>query len=566
MIGITRRFARKAAICGYLGLAVALGAALTHPEPALADYQSGVDAYYRGDFAAALEAWRPLADAGDAVAQNSIGALYDHGLGVQEDNFEAARWYEMAAQQGLPLAMRNLGNQYATGHGLPYDVDMARQWYERAAALGDQQSVSLLRQLRPSTAPAATAAAPTFATPTTTGSLAVPAEPTGQEAAATPVPDTSNNDLVITGMESGDAAAETAPAPAFPDQGVALDIGGGETVTMPATGTATPAAPAPAPAQPAAPTQQAAITAPAPRSDGNWLIGQWQGPSLGCPKGGGIEFTDSETLSWFDGEVAVRMSASYQITGDNIVVTSTASDGSSQIYTYQRNSADRMIIVSIPDTMPKSMIGIAYRRCGPATTTPPVVMATQPGVIEIPADGQIPAAPAAAAPATDAQSSAAATPAPTAAPAIAPAGATAADGWAAFERGEPQQALAIFKALGEAGDTNMQVLVGQMYDFGQGIPQDDVEALKWYQRAAEAGNAKGQYQTGVLYFRSQGVPQNLVESYRWLTLASEGKAEGLEVNPNQAVAIQAKSMLNDVVRQMSDADISKAEQIVKSTN
>ncbi|WP_374375550.1 tetratricopeptide repeat protein [Dongia sp.] len=562
MIGITRRFARKAAICGFLGLAVAMGAAVSRPEPAMADYQTGVDAYYRGDFAAALEAWRPLADAGDAVAQNSIGALYDHGLGVQEDNFEAARWYEMAAQQGLPLAMRNLGNQYATGHGLPYDVDMARQWYERAAALGDQQSVSLLRQLRPSTAPAAAAAAPTFVAPTTTGSVAVPAESTasestGQAATAAPAPSAADSDLVITGMESGNTAAETAPA-AFPEQGVALDIGGGETVTMPATGSAVPAAPA----QPAAPTQQAAIAVPpaAPRSDGNWLIGQWQGPSLGCPKGGGIEFTESETLSWFDGEVAVRMSASYQITGDNIVVTSTASDGSGQTYTYQRNGADRMIIVTIPDTMPKSMIGIAYRRCGPATTTPPAPIAAQPGIIEIPTDGQIPAAPA---PATTTAATAAT---PAAAPAVAPAGATAADGWAAFERGDPQQALAIFKALGDAGDSNMQVLVGQMYDFGQGIPQDDVEALKWYQRAAEAGNAKGQYQTGVLYFRSQGVPQNLAESYRWLTLASEGKAQGLEVNPNQAVAIQAKSMLNDVTRQMSDDDMAKAKQLLKSTN
>ena len=40
----------------------------------------------------------------------------------------------------------------------------------------------------------------------------------------------------------------------------------------------------------------------------------------------------------------------------------------------------------------------------------------------------------------------------------------------------------------------MQLLVGSIYDYGQGVPQDDAEAVKWYERAAEQGSAKGQYQ------------------------------------------------------------------------
>ena len=529
------------------------------PNPAAANYQSGVDAYYRGDFAGAMEAWRPLAEAGDSVAQNSIGALYDHGLGVPEDNYEAARWYEMAAQQGLPLAMRNLANQYATGHGLPYDPEMARQWYEKAAARGDQQSVSLLRQLKPA-APAAATATPTFAAPTTTGSLATPVD-SGTSTAATAATATAvgSGDLVISDMGGGQSATITAPAPALPDQGVALDIGG-ETVTM--GGTAQPAAQsaAQATAQPVA-QQQAAMVSPAPppRADGNWLVGQWQGPSLGCPKEGGLEFSPKEAITWFAGEVALRMPAIYRVNGNDIAVTTTAGDGSTQTYGYRRESDERILITAVPDGMTKSMVGVAYRRCGVAPADP---AAADQNVIEIPASGQIPAAPAAAA----TTASAAAVPAAPATPAVVPAGATAADGWDAFERGDPQLALAIFKDLAQAGDNNMQVMVGQIYDFGQGVPQDDAEALKWYLQAAEAGNAKGQYQAGVLYFRSQGVPQNLIESYRWLTVAAEGKTQGLEVNPNQSVSIQAKSMLNDVGRQMSDSDIAKAKQLAKSTN
>lgn len=549
VIGITRNRLRNLSIWGCFGLALLAVGGTALPMPAWADYQTGVDAYYRGDFQAARDAWLPLAQAGDPVAQNSLGALYDHGLGVQEDNWEAARWYEMAAQQGLPLAMRNLANQYATGHGIPYDLDLARQWYQRAADLGDQQSVSLLRQLRPSAAATTSAATPEFAAPAATGTLAAPVEsPSASQ--STVASQGSSDDLMVTGMESVDSSA-----PAMPAGGIALDIGG-QTVTMPTTGE--PAAPA-VPQQPA--QQQAAIIAPPARSDGNWLVGQWQGPSLGCPKDGGIEFTDGETLSWFDGSVAVRMAATYRIEGDNIAVVSTASDGSTQEYAYRRSGADQMVIVSVPEAMPKSMIGITYRRCG-ATGA---MAAAQPGIIEVPTTST-----QAAQPSTTAAAAAAPPPDPAAtAAALAnvqvPAGVTAADGWRAFENGNPVEALAIFRTLGEAGDSNMQVIVGQIYDFGQGVPQDDPQALEWYLRAANAGNPKGQYQAGALYYRSQGVPQNLIESYRWLTVAAEGKPQGLEVNPAQSVAIQAKSMLNDVARLMSDGDISKAKKLAAET-
>lgn len=558
MIQITRNLARKAAICGIVGLGLLAGLAA----PSVANYQSGVDAYYRGEFQAAINAWRPLAEAGDPVAQNSLGALFDHGLGVPEDNYEAARWYEMAAEQGLPLAMRNLANQYATGHGKPYDVDMARQWYERAAGLGDKQSASLLRQLRPTAPTAAASAAPTFATPTTTGSLA---EPVPGAASAAPAASTaqagSTDDLAITA--DGNAAA--APQPAAPGQEILLDIGG-QTIALSgsdtgaanepapiATPIATPEPAASAAATPMEPVQEAAVAMPPARRDGNWLLGQWQGPSLGCPKEGGIEFTEAESLSWFDGEVAVRMRANYEIEGTLIRVTSLASDGSAQTYAYRQESGDRMVIAAVPESMPQSMIGIAYRRCGtaPAQAASPQTAS----VIEVPAGGEIPAqtpAPALqeAAQLPDAEGSA--QPA-----AVAPAGATAADGWAAFERGDAQMSLAIFTGLAETGDTDMQLLVGQIHDFGQGVPQNDAEALKWYLRAAEAGNAKAQYQAGLLYFRSPNVPQNLVESYRWLSLAAEAGG---------ASAIPAKSMLNDLDRQMPEEDLAKARQLLKPAN
>ncbi len=45
----------------------------------------GLAAYQRGDYAAALNFWKPLAEKGDAAAQNYLGLIYDEGQGPQDD-------------------------------------------------------------------------------------------------------------------------------------------------------------------------------------------------------------------------------------------------------------------------------------------------------------------------------------------------------------------------------------------------------------------------------------------------------------------------------------------------
>ncbi len=74
------------ALRGVIVLVLAL--ALSAPVLA-ADYQAGVDAADRGDYAAALEEWLPLAEQGDAAAQISLGVMYEYGEGVTQDYAEA---------------------------------------------------------------------------------------------------------------------------------------------------------------------------------------------------------------------------------------------------------------------------------------------------------------------------------------------------------------------------------------------------------------------------------------------------------------------------------------------
>ena len=117
-----------------LRAAVVLVLALALPAPVLAaDLEAGLEAYDRGDYATALEEWRPLAEQGDADAQLGLGAMYFYGQGVPQDYAEAVKWYRLAAEQGQADAQIALGFMYFFGHGVPQDYVQAHMWYSLAA-------------------------------------------------------------------------------------------------------------------------------------------------------------------------------------------------------------------------------------------------------------------------------------------------------------------------------------------------------------------------------------------------------------------------------------------------
>ncbi len=79
---------------------------------AWADYDDGMEAYERGDYATALQKWLPLAEQGGAMAQAMIGSMYDEGMGVPQNDAEAVKWYRRAADQGITQAQTLLGAMY----------------------------------------------------------------------------------------------------------------------------------------------------------------------------------------------------------------------------------------------------------------------------------------------------------------------------------------------------------------------------------------------------------------------------------------------------------------------
>lgn len=69
-----------------------------------ADFQAGFAAAQKGDYAAALREWTPLAEQGDAVAQFNLGVMYFEGQGVLQDYVTAHMWANIAAVNGSEMA------------------------------------------------------------------------------------------------------------------------------------------------------------------------------------------------------------------------------------------------------------------------------------------------------------------------------------------------------------------------------------------------------------------------------------------------------------------------------
>ena len=63
------------------------------------DFADSVTAYERQDYATALRLLLPLADQGDASAQNNLGLMYDYGHGVPQDYVQAHKWGNLAASK-----------------------------------------------------------------------------------------------------------------------------------------------------------------------------------------------------------------------------------------------------------------------------------------------------------------------------------------------------------------------------------------------------------------------------------------------------------------------------------
>lgn len=87
---------------------MAAGLALAAPGSAQS-VTTGIEAWQRADYAAAVRIWRPLAEADDADAAFNLGQAYRLGRGVPISLAAAQTWFERAARKGHVDAQTTLG-------------------------------------------------------------------------------------------------------------------------------------------------------------------------------------------------------------------------------------------------------------------------------------------------------------------------------------------------------------------------------------------------------------------------------------------------------------------------
>jgi uncharacterized protein len=116
---------RKAADQGYAKAQESLGLL----------YQKGLGVPQSYQDAASL--YLKAAEQGDVNAQSNLGALYRKGLGVPQNYSRAADWFQKAADQGDGVALYAMGVMYARGEGVPKSYRVAESWFRKAAIRGN---------------------------------------------------------------------------------------------------------------------------------------------------------------------------------------------------------------------------------------------------------------------------------------------------------------------------------------------------------------------------------------------------------------------------------------------
>jgi TPR repeat protein len=118
-------------------LIVALLILATSSPLAAQSVKAGIEAWQKGDYAAGVAIWRPLAEKGDADAQFNLGQAYRLGRGVPTNLSAAQTWFERAANQGHLDAQATLGLlMFQSG-----DQAGGLRWLKSAALKGEPRAL-----------------------------------------------------------------------------------------------------------------------------------------------------------------------------------------------------------------------------------------------------------------------------------------------------------------------------------------------------------------------------------------------------------------------------------------
>ena len=78
---------------------------------------------------------------------NQVGCYYYNGTAVNQDYYEALRWFMKSAEAGNVSAYYNMGLCNEFGRGVNKNITEAKRWYKLAADKGDESAKQRLSTL-----------------------------------------------------------------------------------------------------------------------------------------------------------------------------------------------------------------------------------------------------------------------------------------------------------------------------------------------------------------------------------------------------------------------------------
>ena len=132
----------------------------------------------------------------------------------------------------------------------------------------------------------------------------------------------------------------------------------------------------------------------------------------------------------------------------------------------------------------------------------------------------------------------------------------------AYKDGNYATALSVFQPLAENKGVlslfyskedviNAQSRLGWMYENGEGVSEDDEEAVKWYTLAAEQGHARAQSNLGGMYGNGQGVLQDYVRAHMWYNIAASSGGSKYALQNRDIVAKRMSSSQIETVKKLA---------------
>ncbi len=110
------------------------------------------------------------------------------------------------------------------------------------------------------------------------------------------------------------------------------------------------------------------------------------------------------------------------------------------------------------------------------------------------------------------------------------------------------KSVADLQRLADQGNADAQWQMAVRYHDGEGVVQNDTQAMLWFQLAAEQGNVAAQSALGSYYWAGRGVPEDLSKAYMWSEIALAGGDQN------------SKARLEGLASRMTRSQISAARQ------